>query len=169
MNIRPATICGYSPRMRLDLSVNILTNHAINYGKITVFGGEQLRPNLHIEDMVDLYEFLLEAPDEKIAGETFNFGHQNYKISEIAQMVKKIVQEEFPEKGNIEIVTSPTNDIRSYHICSEKIEKKLGFRPKRTIEDAVKDLCKAFKKDLLPNIDDEEYYNVKTLKKKGIS
>src|SRR3989344_7554415 len=137
VNIRPATICGYSPRMRLDLSVNILTNHAINYGKITVFGGEQLRPNLHIEDMVDLYEFLLEAPDEKIAGETFNFGHQNYKISEIAQMV-------------------------------EKIEKKLGFRPKRTIEDAVKDLCKAFKKDLLPNIDDEEYYNVITLKKKGI-
>ncbi|MBS3905146.1 MAG: SDR family oxidoreductase [Simkania sp.] len=169
VNIRPATICGYSPRMRLDLSVNILTNHAINNGKITVFGGAQKRPNLHINDMCDLYEFLLEVPDEKIAGETFNFGHQNYTIADIAQMVKKAVMEEFPEKGNIDILTAPTDDIRSYHICSDKIAQKLGFSPKRSIENAVRDLCAAFKNGFLPNsMEDEEYYNVKSLKKKGI-
>lgn len=170
VNVRPATVCGYSPRMRLDLSVNILTNHAINNGKITVFGGEQLRPNLHIQDMCDLYALLLELPDEKIAGETFNVGHQNFKLSEIAKMVKKVVQEEFPEKGDIEITTTVTNDMRSYHICSDKIKNKLGFVPRRTIEDAVRDLCKAFKAGLLPNsLADDAYYNVKTLKKEGIS
>lgn len=169
VNIRPATVCGYSPRMRLDLSVNILTNHAINNGKITVFGGEQLRPNLHINDMCDLYERLLEIEDDKIAGETFNFGHQNYSIGSIAEMVKKIVLEEFPEKKDIAIETTSTDDIRSYHICSEKIEKKLGIKPKRTIEDAVRDLCKAFKAGKLADaLTNDEYYNVKSLKKKGI-
>lgn len=167
VTIRPATICGYSPRMRLDLSVNILTNHAINAGKITVFGGEQLRPNLHIQDMCDLYKLLLEIEDEKIAGETFNAGYQNLSIMDIARQVKKVVQQEFPEKGEIEIVTTPTNDIRSYHINSDKIARKLGFRPRHGIEDAVRDLCKAFKDGKLPNsMSDDSYYNVKTLKKK---
>jgi nucleoside-diphosphate-sugar epimerase len=87
--IRPATLCGYSPRTRLDLSVNILTNHAVNKGTITVFGGNQMRPNLHIEDMVDAYLLMLSAPHEKIHGETFNIGFQNYSIAEIANMVKK--------------------------------------------------------------------------------
>lgn len=170
VNIRPATICGYSPRMRLDLSVNILTNHAVNNGKITVFGGEQLRPNLHINDMCDLYELLLTLPDEKIAGETFNAGFQNFTINDIAGMVRKVVEEELPEKGKIDIVTTSTDDIRSYHICSDKLQKKLGFVPRRTIEDAVRDLCKAFKKGLLPDsMKDEGYHNVKVLMKKGIS
>ena len=164
VTIRPATVCGYSPRMRLDLSVNILTNHAVNNGKITVFGGEQLRPNLHINDMCDLYEFLLEAPSEKIAGETFNFGHQNYSIAHIAEMVRDVVMQEFPEKGKIDIVTTKTDDIRSYHICSEKIKQKLGFAPKRTIEQAVQGMCRAYKAGLIPNsMDDESYYNVKTM------
>lgn len=167
VTIRPATICGYSPRQRLDLSVNILANHAVNNKKITVFGGEQQRPNLHIQDMCDLYKLLLELPDEKIAGETFNAGYQNQSIMEIAKIVKNVVQEEFPEKGDIHIVTTPSNDTRSYHITSDKIAAKLGFRPKRTIEDAVRDLCKAFKEGKLPNsMTDERYSNVKMLKKK---
>jgi nucleoside-diphosphate-sugar epimerase len=167
VTIRPATICGYSPRMRLDLSVNILTNHAINKGTITVFGGEQLRPNLHIQDMCDLYGLLLEVPDEQIAGETFNAGYQNHSIMDIARMVRKVVQEEFPEKGEIEIVTTPTNDPRSYHINSDKIAARLGFRPKRGIEDAVRDLCRAFKEGKLPDsMTDERYFNVQALKSK---
>lgn len=167
VTIRPATICGYSPRQRLDLSVNILTNHAVNNNTITVFGGEQQRPNLHIQDMCDLYKLLLELPDEKIAGETFNAGYQNQSIMEIAKIVKNVVQEEFPEKGDIQIVTTPSNDTRSYRITSDKIAAKLGFKPKRTIEDAVRDLCRAFKEDKLPNsMTDERYFNVKMLKKK---
>jgi len=163
--IRPATLCGYAPRQRLDLSVNILTNHAINAGKITVFGGSQKRPNLHIQDMCDLYKLLLEVPDEKIAGETFNAGFQNLSIMEIAQIAKRVVQEEFPDKGDIPIVTTPTDDIRSYHVNSDKIRRKLGFEPKHNIEDAVRDLCRAFKAGKLPNsMDDTFYFNVRRLK-----
>jgi nucleoside-diphosphate-sugar epimerase len=166
VTIRPATVCGYSPRQRLDLSVNILTNHAVNNNKITVFGGEQQRPNLHIQDMCDLYKLLLELPDEKIAGETFNAGYQNQSIMEIATIVKKVTQEEFAEKGEIPIVTTPSNDNRSYRITSDKIAAKLGFTPKRTIEDAVRDLCRAFRAGKLPNsLTDDRYYNVKVLKK----
>lgn len=162
--IRPATVCGYSPRQRLDLSVNILTNHAVNNNKITVFGGEQQRPNLHIQDMCDLYKLLLELPDEKIAGEIFNAGYQNQSIMEIATIVKKVTQEEFAEKGEIPIVTTPSNDNRSYRITSDKIAAKLGFTPKRTIEDAVRDLCRAFRAGKLPDsMTDDRYYNVKIL------
>ncbi len=165
VTIRPATVCGYSPRMRLDLSVNILTNHAISNGTITVFGGEQLRPNIHIQDLCDLYELLLTVPDELIAGETFNAGYQNHSIMDIAAIVRKVVEEEFPEKGEIKIATTPTNDIRSYHINSAKIAARLGYRPKRGVEDAVRDLCRAFKTGRLPNsMTDERYYNVKALK-----
>ncbi len=165
VTVRPATLCGYAPRQRLDLSVNILTNHAINAGKITVFGGSQKRPNLHVQDMCDLYELLLEAPDEKIAGQTFNAGFQNLSIMEIAQIAKRVVQQEFPEKGDIPIVTTPTDDIRSYHVNSDKIQRVLGFRPKRNVEDAVRDLCRAFKAEKLPDsMQDTFYFNVRRLK-----
>jgi nucleoside-diphosphate-sugar epimerase len=165
VTIRPATLCGYAPRQRLDLSVNILTNHAINAGKITVFGGSQKRPNLHVQDMVDLYKLLLEVPDTKIAGQTFNAGFQNLSIMEIAQIAKRVVQQEFPDKGDIPIVTTPTDDIRSYHVNSDKIRRVLGFEPKRNIEDAVRDLCKAFKAGKLPNsMQDTFYFNVRRLK-----
>jgi nucleoside-diphosphate-sugar epimerase len=163
--IRPATLCGYAPRQRLDLSVNILTNHAINAGKITVFGGSQKRPNLHVQDMCDLYKMLLEVPDEKIAGQTFNAGFQNLSIMEIAQIAKRVVQQEFPEKGDIPIVTTPTDDIRSYHVNSDKIQRVLGFKPRFTVEDAVRDLCRAFKQGKLPNsMQDTFYFNVRRLK-----
>lgn len=163
---RPATVCGYAPRQRLDLSVNILTNHAVNNNRITVFGGSQLRPNLHVQDYADLCKLLLVAPDDKIANETFNCGYQNMSILEIAQVVKRVVQEEYPEKGEIEIVTTPTDDIRSYHINSDKIRRVLGFQPQRTVEMAVRDLCRAFRAGLLPDsMTDDRYYNIRTMKR----
>lgn len=163
--IRPATVCGYSPRMRLDLTINILTNHAVNLGKITVFGGSQKRPNIHIDDIADLYVELLETPAEKIAGETFNAGYENFTVSQLADQVKKIVEQEFPEKAPIPIETTPSNDLRSYHVSSKKILQKMGWAPKRTIEDAVRDLCAAFKAGKLPgSMTDEKYINVRTVK-----
>ena len=169
VTIRPATVCGYSPRTRLDLSVNILTNHAVNNNKITVFGGSQLRPNLHIQDMCDLYQLLIEVESEKIAGQTFNAGYQNLSIMKIAEIVRDVVAAEYPDRKPIDIVTTPTDDIRSYHINSDKIARVLGFRPKRTIEDAVRDLCVAFKAGNLPgSLDDDRYFNVKRMKRLGI-
>lgn len=163
---RPATVCGYAPRLRLDLSVNILTNHAITNNKITVFGGSQLRPNLHVQDYADLCKLLLTAPSEKIANQIFNCGYQNMTIMEIAQMVKKVVEQEFPEKAPIEIVTTPTDDNRSYHINSDKIKNVLGFTPKHTIEEAVRDLCRAFRDGkIVDSFADDRFYNVRTLKK----
>ncbi|MBL7131603.1 MAG: SDR family oxidoreductase [Candidatus Omnitrophica bacterium] len=157
--IRPATVCGYSPRMRLDLTVNILTNHAINKGEITVFGGEQIRPNIHIEDMTDLYVYLLELPDEKIHKKIYNAGYENYKVKEIAEMVQSIAGNHIPIK------TVPTNDNRSYHVSSEKIKEELGFFPKHTIEEAIKDLKNAFEQNKIPNpMDEIRYYNIKTMK-----
>jgi nucleoside-diphosphate-sugar epimerase len=163
---RPATVCGYAPRLRLDLSVNILTNHAFTNNKITVFGGSQLRPNLHVQDYADLCKLLLVAPTEKIANQIFNCGYQNMSIMEIAHMVKKVVEQEFPQKAPIDIVTTPTDDNRSYHINSDKIKKTLGFAPKHTIEEAVRDLCHAFRDGKIPNsFSDDRFYNVRTLKK----
>lgn len=166
VTIRPATLCGYAPRQRLDLSVNILTNHAVNNNKITVFGGSQKRPNLHVHDMADLYQLLLTVADEKIAGQIFNAGVQNMSIMDIALIAKRVVQEEFPEKGDIPIVTTPTDDIRSYHVNSDKIARVLGFKPKRSVEDAIRDLCTAFKAGKLPrSMDDDFYFNVRRLKR----
>ena len=165
---RPATVCGYAPRQRLDLSVNILTNHAVNKGKITVFGGAQLRPNLHVQDYADLCELLLTAPDAKIANETFNCGFQNMSIMDIALIVKQVVEEEFPEKGAIPIDVTTSDDPRSYHINSQKIKRVLGFEPKHSIEEAVRGLCKAFREGKLPNsFDDNKYFNVRTMKAVG--
>lgn len=165
VTVRPATICGYGPRMRLDLSVNILTTHAVANRKITVFGGSQLRPNLHINDMADVYQLMLEVDDKPIAGEIFNAGYQNHSIMNIAEMVKAVVEAEFPEKAPIEIVTTPSNDLRSYHVNSDKIKRVLGFTPARSIEDAVRDICNAFRANKLPDsLTDERYYNVKTMK-----
>jgi nucleoside-diphosphate-sugar epimerase len=159
VTIRPATVCGYSPRLRLDLTVNILTNHAINRGTITVFGGEQKRPNIHIDDVTDLYVDLLARPDRQIAGQVWNAGYENHRVSEIAEMVRQVVG---PER--VKVVTSPTDDLRSYHISSEKIRRDLGFAAKRTLQDAIRDLTAAFRAGQIPNpMDDIRYYNVKTM------
>jgi nucleoside-diphosphate-sugar epimerase len=166
VTFRPATVCGYAPRQRLDLSVNILTNHAVNANKITVFGGSQLRPNLHIQDYCDAVQLFLTAPGEKIQNEIFNVGYQNLSLMEIANLVQKVVSQEFPEKGEVSIVTTPSDDLRSYHINSDKIKRVLGYAPKHTIEDAIKELCDAFRAKQLPDsMNDDQYFNVRRLKR----
>ena len=165
VTIRPATVCGYSPRTRLDLSVNILTNFAVNKGKITVFGGEQKRPNLHILDMVDAYKLLLTLPDDKIDRKTFNCGFQNLSIMQIAELAQSVTAQEFAGRPLVEIEVTKSDDPRSYRINSDKITRELGFKPRFTIEDAVRDLCKAFRDGLLPaSFEDENYFNVRKLK-----
>jgi nucleoside-diphosphate-sugar epimerase len=165
---RPATVCGYGPRQRLDVSVNILTNLAVNKGNITVFGGSQLRPNLHIQDYADLCKTLLVAHDNKIANEIFNCGYENMSIMEIAKTVKKVVAEEFPDKDEIGIEVTPSDDLRSYHINSDKVADVTGFKPKFSVEDAIRGLCQAFREGKLPNsLDDDKYFNVRTMKKIG--
>lgn len=162
---RPATVCGYAPRLRLDLSVNILTNHAISNNKITVFGGDQLRPNLHIQDYCEAVILLMNSPVSKIKNQIFNIGYQNLSIREIANVVKKIVQENFKEKPEIEIETTRSDDNRSYHINSDKIKEVLNYSPKLTIEDAVKELCFYFKNGTITDSFNEiNYFNVKKLK-----
>lgn len=139
--VRPATVCGYAPRLRLDLTVNILTAHALERGVIRVFGGSQLRPNLHIRDMVAAYELLLRAPAETVWGEAFNVGYENYAVGEIAGMVRSVL--EGGGAGEVEIRVEPSDDLRSYHIASEKIRRLLGFKPRHSVEDAVRDLAAA--------------------------
>ena len=162
---RPATVCGYAPRLRLDLSVNILTNHAINNNKITVFGGEQLRPNLHILDYCRAVNSLIEAPVNKVKNQIFNVGFQNLSILEIAHLVKKVVQNEFNKIENIPIEIEKSDDNRSYHINSDKISNVLGFKATQSIENAVLELCNYFK--LNPKLDTFEnniYHNVKRIR-----
>ncbi len=162
--IRPATVCGYSPRQRLDVVVNILTNLAYHKREITIFGGDQLRPNIHIKDMVEAYMTLLRAPKEKIAGKIYNAGYENHSVKEIAETVKNSVGED------VKLVTSPSDDNRSYHISSKKIQDELGFVAKYTIQDAVVDLCQAFDQNLLPNsLDDEMYFNIKRMQNINLS
>jgi len=164
VTIRPATICGYSPRLRLDLTVNILTNLAVNNRRITIFGGTQKRPNIHIEDITDLYVDLLGFPAELIAGKIFNCGYENHTVTELGGMVHDSVLEEMPALSPIEITTSPSNDLRSYHISSEKIARELGYKPRRTVQDAVVDLCRAFNAGKIPNsLTDPRYVNLRTV------
>jgi len=163
--IRPATLCGYAPRQRLDLSVNILTNHGYNNGVVKVFGGSQLRPNLHVKDMVEAYRVLLAAEDSVIQGQTFNCGFQNMSIADIATLVSEIVPKYRPELGELGIETSPSDDLRSYHVNSDKITRMLGFKPQFTVADAIADLCQAFSDGLLPDsFDDTRYFNVRQMK-----
>jgi nucleoside-diphosphate-sugar epimerase len=158
ITLRPATVCGYAPRLRLDLTVNILTNHAINNNRITVFGGDQLRPNIHIEDMTDLYVQLLESSDATVDGKIWNAGYDNMKVREIADVVRD-------EVGSaVEIVVTPTDDHRSYHVSSERIRRELGFNARRTVRDAVADLKTAFLSGKIANpMTDDRYYNIKRM------
>jgi len=156
--IRPATVCGYSPRQRLDVVVNILTNLAYHKRSVSVFGGKQLRPNIHIKDMVKAYETLILAPKSKVSGQIFNAGYENRSVLELANVVKRVI-------GNdVNLKFSSTKDNRSYHISSKKIKKILDFEPTNTISDAVNDLKLAFEKGLLPNsLTDEKYFNIKMM------
>jgi nucleoside-diphosphate-sugar epimerase len=156
--IRPATVCGYSPRQRLDVVVNILTNLAFHRREISVYGGQQLRPNIHIADMVDAYIAILRAPKEKIGGEIFNAGTENQTVLEIAEIVRSVMGDD------VKLVATPTNDNRSYHISSKKIANAIGFIPVRTIAQASQELKNALEQGLLPDsLTDERYFNIKRM------
>ncbi len=156
--IRPATVCGYSRRQRLDVVVNILTNLAYHKRKITVFGGDQLRPNIHILDMINIYFIILKQPNEKIAKKIFNAGYENQKVIDLADIVKEVI-------GNdVQIIKEVTDDNRSYHISSEKIKNELDFLPQHSIKDAVIELKNAFEKNLITNsFNNENYFNIKKM------
>lgn len=153
--IRPATVCGYSPRMRLDLSVNMLTMQALSRKRITVFGGDQTRPNIHIGDMVEVYLHFLKL-GEKAQG-VFNAGFENLAISEIARRVTRYVP--------AEIVTSPSNDPRSYRLNSDKL-LATGFKSRHSVDDGIIEVIEAFKSGKLN--DDDIFYNIKTMTKHNI-
>ena len=158
--LRPATVCGYSPRQRLDLVVNILTNFAYHTKKIKIFGGSQLRPNIHISDMVDSYICLLNGKISKVSNQIFNVGFENYSVEKLALMVKENIQE------NIELEYTKSDDNRSYHISSKKISNVLNFKPNKNINEAIKDLIAAFEQKLLSNtFNNDEYYNIKKMQK----
>lgn len=145
--VRPATVCGYSPRMRLDVSVNMLTMQALSKGKITVFGGKQVRPNIHIDDITDLYIFLMDHPE--VTG-VFNAGFENISILDIANMVAKYLP--------VPIEVTESNDPRSYRVNSDKL-LATGFKPKRKVEDAIREIIDVFKKGILK--DEDRFYNLK--------
>lgn len=157
--LRPATVCGFSPRLRLDLTVNILTNHAVNTGTIKVYGGEQQRPNIHIEDVSELYVQALVFPAEKITGKIYNVGYENHTVDQIALIVKKIVGDD-----KVSIVHVPTDDNRSYRISSKKIFSELGYSPRHTIEEACADLKQAFADGRIPDpMNNNRYYNIRMM------
>lgn len=149
--IRPATVCGYSPRMRLDVSVNLLTMQALSKGKITVFGGTQVRPNIHIDDVTDIYLHFIDHPE--ITG-IYNAGFENISILDIAKLVTKHL--------SVEIVVTASNDPRSYHVNSDKL-LATGFKPKKCVEDAIREIIEKFKSGLLK--DEEHFYNLKWMQK----
>jgi nucleoside-diphosphate-sugar epimerase len=156
--LRPATVCGYSPRQRLDLVVNILTNLAFNKREIKVFGGDQLRPNIHINDMVNAYVCMIESPKNLVAGEIFNVGYDNQSVNSIALLVKEVIG------YDVKVINVKSDDNRSYHISSEKIEKILNFKSRFTVKESIYDLKKAFQNNLLPNsLYDEKYFNIKKM------
>ncbi|OGG14331.1 UDP-glucose 4-epimerase [Candidatus Gottesmanbacteria bacterium RIFCSPHIGHO2_01_FULL_39_10] len=161
--LRPSTVCGYSPRLRLDLTVNILTIQALVNKKMTVFGGSQMRPNIHIEDMADLYVKTLEYKDAAIAGKVFNAGYDNYSVLDIAKRIKKTLRDK-----SIEIKIVPSSDNRSYHVSSGRIAKELGFRARHSVEEAIGDLARAYKKGMIPEaLTNKQYYNIKTMQALG--
>lgn len=156
--IRPATVCGYARRQRLDVVVNILTNFAYHKRKITVYGGDQLRPNIHIKDMVNVYLKMLTADKKLVNGEVFNAGYDNFKINEIANSVRNIIGQD------VVLEKVETDDNRSYHVSSKKMRDILNFEAKFTIQDAIKDLKEAFDKKKLKNsLTDSKYFNIKKM------
>lgn len=162
--LRPATVCGYSTRLRLDLTVNILTNLAVNKGEITVFGGDQKRPNIHIDDIADLYVLSLQLPHEKIHKKVFNAGYENHSVRQIAEMVKSEIG------SHVKIRDVPTDDNRSYHVSSALIARELGFQPKRTIAQAIRELNTAFSQGLIPDsLHASRYFNIKRMQEVNLS
>lgn len=149
--VRPATVCGLSPRMRLDVSVNMLTMQALTRGEITVLGGDQTRPNIHIEDITDLYLFLLERPD--LVG-VYNAGFENLTIRKIAEMAC--------ERASAKITVLPSNDPRSYRVNSDKL-LSTGFRPRKSVAHAIDEICQAYHSGRLK--DEERFHTLGWMQK----
>jgi nucleoside-diphosphate-sugar epimerase len=169
LTLRPSTVCGYAPRLRLDLTVNILTAHAWTNREIKVFGGNQKRPNIHIADMTDLYVQCLQWEDKVIDGKIFNAGYENHTVAQLAETVRETVTST-TGGGEIRVVTTPSNDHRSYHVSSAKLERETGFRATHSIADAVRDLVEAFDAGKVPNaMTSNAYYNIKTMQAVGLS
>jgi nucleoside-diphosphate-sugar epimerase len=163
--VRPATVCGFSPRLRLDLTVNILTIHALVNRRIRVFGGKQLRPNLNIQDMVRAYELFLEAPAARIHGIPFNVGFENHSVENIAAMVKEALGD-----ASVAVVHEPTDDIRSYHVNSDRVRDVLGFLPQHTIQDAVTSIAAAYRAgELREPMSNPLYYNIKRMQQLALN
>lgn len=139
VSVRAATVCGYSPRLRLDLVVHILTSHALDRGQIRVYGGDQMRPNIHVEDISDFYIHLLDCDRDAINGEAFNVSHENFTVMGLAELIQETLD------NDVEIEVEPTDDNRSYHLSADKAAEMLDFHPEYTIEDAVRDLQKAYR------------------------
>jgi nucleoside-diphosphate-sugar epimerase len=164
VTIRPATVCGYSPKMRFDLTVNILTNYAFNKNTIKVFGGKQTRPNIHIDDICRLYIDLLVKDTKKINGEIFNAGFENLSILDIAKKVRSEMRRN--TKKDVEIKIEKSADIRSYRVNSDKIKKILKFKPRYNVKKAINDLIINFKKGKIKNsFSNPNYFNIQKLKK----
>lgn len=158
--LRPATVCGYSKRQRLDVVVNIFANFAYHKNHITIFGGKQLRPNINIIDMVNSYLLILNADNKKINGEIYNVGYENYSLIQLAEITKKVIGE------HVQTTVENSNDDRSYHINSDKIINDLNFKYKHTIENAIESLNIAFKNKILLNtFHNEDYFNIKKMQK----
>ena len=161
--IRPSTVCGYAPRQRMDVVVNIFTNQAFHNGKIRVTGGPQQRPNIHIQDMVNIYLHVLQQPDEKINKKIWNAGDTNYPILQLAEIVRSVVG------PHVEIEVVPTNDPRSYRVSGKKIRDDIGFELTHTIEDAVRDLVAALKAGKLREpLNNPMYFNIKRMREVGL-
>ncbi len=158
VSLRAATVCGVSPRLRLDLTVNLLALAGLTKGTISVHGGQQVRPNVHIEDLVRAYVAVLEAPAELVAGRSFNVGFENLTVAEIAERVAAAL----PTQPQIETV--PIVDRRSYLISSNLIGETLGFEPHASIDDAVRELASAHAAGAIPDPDHSRYSNIRHLR-----
>jgi len=158
VSVRSATVCGYSPRLRLDLTINLLTDQGLKDGRIRVFGGNQMRPNVHVRDLTAFYRMLITAPADKIAGKAFNVSRENASVMALAEMIRDELDPSLP------IDTVPSNDPRSYHLCADHARRELGFEPQYDLVAAVKELRDAYQSGKVPDSQSEIYRNVAWMK-----
>lgn len=162
VNLRSATVCGWSPRMRLDLTVNLLTAAALTQGRITVHGGGQVRPNITVRDLARAYQTVLEAPAEIVNGKAYNICALNEPVSVIAERVRRVLNRD------IEIRVEPLIDARSYRLCADLAEREIGFRPAETIDAAIQEVATAYRNGLIPDVDSPVYRNVAQMQAVGV-
>ncbi len=158
VSVRSATVCGYSPRLRLDLTINLLTDQALTDQRIRVFGGAQMRPNVHIRDLTAFYRMLLTAPAEKISARAFNISRRNASVMDLAEMIRDELDSSLP------IDTVPSNDPRSYHLSADRARRELGFEPRHDLVTAVRELREAYRSGRVSDSGSNIYRNVAWMK-----